>query len=115
MPQTGPATRPTDPVEKPAIAPRSGDKAATAPAKVNPLIGLAVFSSDGSKLGSVHSVSAEPDGKVKAIRLKTGGFLGIGGKLVAVPDGKFTRAGDNIQLGMTADEVSKLPEVKEQS
>ena len=74
MPQTGPATRPSDP----AMTPRT-DKSVTAPAKANPLIGLAVFSSDGNKLGTVHSVSAEPDGKVKAIRLKTGGFLGIGG------------------------------------
>ncbi len=115
MPQTGPATRPADPADKPAIAPRSGDKSVTAPAAVNPLVGLSVFSSDGTKLGSVHSVSAGPDGKVTAIRLKTGGFLGIGGKLVAIPDGKFTRAGENVQLGMTADEVSKLPEVKEQS
>jgi len=114
MPQTGPATRPTDPMERPAIAPRSGDKSATAPAK-NPLIGLTVFSSDGNKLGSVHSVSAAPDGKVKAIHIKTGGFLGFGGKLVAIPDGKFTRAGENVQLGMTSEEVSKLPEVKEQS
>jgi len=75
---------------------------------------LAVFSSDGSRLGSVHSVSADSDGKVKAIHIKTGGFLGIGGKLVAIPEGKFTRAGENIQLGMTVDEVSKLPEVKQQ-
>ncbi len=115
MPQTGPATRPADPAEKPALTPRTGDKSATAPAKVNPLVGLAIFSSDGSKLGTVHSVTSAPDGKVTAIQFKTGGFLGIGGKLVAVPEGKFTRAGENIQLGMTSDEVSKLPAVKEQS
>ena len=105
-----PAMKPTEPT-RPAL-PRTTEQ--TAP-KINPLIGLAVFSSDGSKLGNVHSVNVEPDGKVKAIHLKTGGFLGIGGKLVAIPEGKYTRAGDNIQLGMTSDEVSKLPEVKEQS
>ena len=115
---TGPTTpstpdRPsaTEPA-RPAL-PRTTEQAPKV--KVNPLIGLAVFSSDGSKLGNVHSVNAEPDGKVKAIHLKTGGFLGIGGKLVAIPEGKFTRSGENIQLGMTSDEVSKLPEVKEQS
>ncbi len=107
MPQTNPSARPTTPA-------RPDDKSATSPAKVNPLVGLAVFSSDGSRLGSVHSVSADSDGKVKAIHIKTGGFLGIGGKLVAIPEGKFTRAGENIQLGMTVDEVSKLPEVKQQ-
>jgi hypothetical protein len=102
-----PATRPTPPAPN--------NKSATAPAKANSLVGMAVFSADGSKLGAVQSVDAEPDGKVKAIRIKTGGFLGFGGKLVAIPDGKFTKTGDNLQLSMTADEVSKLPEVKEQS
>jgi hypothetical protein len=102
-----PATRPTPPAPS--------NRSTTAPGKANPLVGLAVFSADGSKLGAVQSVDAEPDGKVKAIRIKTGGFLGFGGKLVAIPDGKFTKTGDNLQLSMTADEVSKLPEVKEQS
>ena len=116
-PQATEPARPSDPAMKPAeptrpAMPRTTEQ--TAP-KVNPLVGLAVFSSDGSKLGNVHSVNVEPDGKVKAIHIKTGGFLGIGGKLVAIPDGKFTRAGDNIQVGLTSDEVSKLPEVKEQS
>jgi PRC-barrel domain len=109
-PAPDPAIKPTEPA-----TPRATDKSATAPVKVNPLIGLGVFSSDGSKLGTVHSVNAEPDGKVKAIQFKTGGFLGLGGKMVAIPEGKFTRSGDNVQLGLTADEVSKLPEVKEQS
>jgi PRC-barrel domain len=110
-----PMTKPANPSESPATAPRRTDKSATAPGKANPLVGLAVFSSDGNKMGTVHSVSAAPDGSVKAIHLKTGGFLGFGGKLVAIPEGRFTKSGDNIQLGITADEVSKLPEVKEQS
>src|SRR5262245_40473690 len=103
-PAPAPAVRPTEPAS-PAARP---DKSATAP-KANPLIGLAVFSSDGSRLGTVQAVNAEPDGKVKAIHIKTGGFLGFGGKMVAIPEGKFTRAGDNVQLGMTSEEVSKLP------
>jgi sporulation protein YlmC with PRC-barrel domain len=110
-PTPPPAARPSTEPMSPAARP---DKSATAP-KANPLIGLAVFSSDGSRLGTVHAVNAEPDGKVKAIHIKTGGFLGFGGKTVAIPDGKFTRAGDNVQLGMTAEEVSKLPEIKKES
>ena len=106
---------PTGPAQKPATTPRPNDKSATAPAKANPMIGLAVFSSDGNKLGSVQSVVTTPDGKVTALHIKTGGFLGFGGKLVAIPEGKFTRTGENVQLGMTAEEVSKLPEAKEQS
>jgi hypothetical protein len=112
-PDTAPMP-PTGPAQRPSAVPRPGDKSATSPAKVNPLVGLAVFSSDGSKLGTVHSVATAPDGKVMAIHIKSGGFLGIGAKLVAIPEGKFTKSGDNIQLGMTADEVGKLPEVKQQ-
>jgi hypothetical protein len=58
----------------------------------------------------VHSVGAAPDGKVQAINIELA-FLGIGGKLVA-SDSRITRAGDNVQLSMSAGEVSKLPEVR---
>ena len=37
------------------------------------------------------------------------------GKLVAISQGKLTRTGEEPQLGLTADNVSKLLEVKEQS
>jgi PRC-barrel domain protein len=110
-PPTG--MKPSDAMKTPA-APSATERQSAAPAK-NPMIGLNVFSSDGNKLGSVQSVDAGSDGKVRAIRLKTGGFLGFGGKLVEIPEGKFTKSGDNVQLGMSSDEVSKLPEVKNQS
>src|SRR5262245_44024715 len=109
-PSPSPAMKPSSP----SMTPGTTDKQSAAPAK-NPMIGLNVFSSDGSKLGAVQSVTTGPDGKAKAIRLKTGGFLGFGGKLVEIPEGKFTKSGDNVQLGMTSEEVSKLPEVKNQS
>jgi sporulation protein YlmC with PRC-barrel domain len=88
----------------------------TAPsgAKVNTLLGLTVFSADGNRMGVVHSVNAEPDGNVKAIHVRTGGFLGFGGKLVAIPEGKFRKVGDIIELQLTAEEVGKLPELNEQ-
>ena len=111
-PPSGPAMKPSDATRSPATSPATPQ--AAAPAK-NPLIGLNIFSADGSKLGSVQSVDAGSDGKVKAIRFKTGGFLGFGGKLVEIPEGKFTKSGDNVQLVLSADEVSKLPEVKNQS
>jgi PRC-barrel domain protein len=110
-PASRPETTPVPPAQKP--APRPNDKSASSPVQTNPLIGLAVFSADGTKLGNVQSVATNPDGKATAIHLKTGGFLGIGAKLVAIPDGKFTKTGDRVQLSMTSDEVGKLPEYKE--
>ena len=96
LPKTVPTTRPTDPAQ-------------------NPLIGLAVFSSDGSKLGTVDTVDGEPDGKITAINITTAGFLGFGTKVVAIPQGKFQRVGGIVRLDMTADEVSKLPMVNDRA
>jgi len=78
--------------------------------KLNSLVGLKVYSSDGRLLGPVQCVETDNTGRVTIIALKNGGFLGFGGKLVAIPDGKFTRVGDNVQLGMTSEQVSRLPE-----
>jgi hypothetical protein len=111
-PASKPDAAPTPPT---AVPQRPADKSATAPGKANTLVGLAVFSSDGNKMGTVQGVSTAPDGSVKAIHIKTGGFLGFGGRLVAIPEGRYTKAGENIQLGITAEEVGKLPEIKEQS
>ena len=108
-PETAPLPQ-TTPAQKSTITPRTEKS----PAKAHPLIGRAVFSADGNKLGSVNSVATGSDGKVAAIHIKTGSFLGFGGKLVAIPEGKFTQNGECVQLGMSAEEVSKLPEVKGQ-
>ena len=102
LPLPNPATRPAVP------------GSLVAPIK-NVLIGMPVFSSDGSKLGIVDSVDANPDGKVTAINIRTAGFLGFGTKLVAIPEAKFTRTSDFLRLGMTAEEVSKLPEIKDRT
>ena len=105
-PESGvpPTTPPTTPAEK----------RAAAPAAAGSLVGLAVKSSDGTNLGNVQSVMTEPDGKT-AIGIKVGGFLGFGGHIVAIPDGKFNRVGDTVQINLTADEVNKLPKAKTQS
>lgn len=108
LPQTTlPPTTP--PKERQATPSGKGDGVAGAH---NSLVGLAVMSSDGHRLGSVHNVSTGPDGKT-VIFLKTGGFLGFGAHTVAIPEAKFTRSGEFIQLALSAQDVGKLPEAKE--
>jgi sporulation protein YlmC with PRC-barrel domain len=82
-------------------------------AKKDPMIGLAVFGADGQKIGEVKDVKAAADGKVEEIHVKTGGMLGFGGRTVAIPAGKFNKSGQNVQLALTSDDVSKLPRVEE--
>jgi PRC-barrel domain protein len=91
------------------------DKKAAAPAAIGDLVGLNAKSSDGTNLGTVYGATMEPGGKVTAIGVKVGGFLGFGGHMVVIPDGKLNRVGDTVQINMTADEVHKLPEAKKQS
>jgi hypothetical protein len=98
----------SDRVDNAALSPRD---VAVDPTK-NSLIGLAAFSSDGKNVGRVESVDGEPDGRITAINITTGGFLGLGPKLVAIPEGKYTQAGGTVRLGLTAEEVGNLPEVK---
>ena len=98
-----PSTKP--PAVKPSEAP------ATTPEK--DLVGLDVFSSDGTRVGDVRAVSTGPSGDVVALHIKTGGFLGFGGRIVAVPQGRFTRAGRSVRLDLDSGQVSELPEVKE--
>jgi sporulation protein YlmC with PRC-barrel domain len=81
----------------------------------NPLVGLGVFSSDGNKVGTVDSVDGQPDGKITAVNIRTGGFLGFGTRVVAIPEGKFQRAGAFVQVGMTVDELNKLPALRDQN
>jgi len=105
-PQIPQATQ-TTPLAPPA------EKKAAAPAGLDNLVGLSAKSSDGTNLGTVHTVMMQPSGKT-TIGVKVGGFLGFGGHMVAIPDGKFNRIGDTVQVNITADEINKLPRAIEQ-
>ncbi len=116
-PQARPNVPSTMDQKPPADAGRTAPGGGTAmkDTQKNPLVGLAVFGSDGQKVGAVHDVKLETDGKVAEIHVRTGGFLGMGGRTVAVPSAKFTRAGTNVQLSMTSEDVTKLPRLDEKA
>jgi hypothetical protein len=100
---------PAAPQATPSTTP--AEKKAAAPAATGNLVGLSAKSSDGHSLGIVQSVTG-PVGKT-GIGVKVGGFLGLGSHLVEIPDGKFNRVGDTVQVSMTADEVNKLPKAEQ--
>ena len=113
-----PAPAPSAPPDQPAAqkpappAPQAPDqrKAVAAPAS---LVGKDAFSSDGSRVGDVRAVKTAPDGRVTALLLRTGSFLGFGGRTVEIPEGRFQPSSQDVRLDMTADEASKLPEAKD--
>ena len=59
-----------------------------------------------------YSVQVLPDSARDAINITTPGFLGLGAKLVTIPEGKFRRIGASVQLSVTAEEASKLPPLR---
>jgi hypothetical protein len=122
--QTSPPSPSTSPTDKPAVtkpeaapspapsAPQSGGRAI---ADSQAMIGRTALSSDGNKVGDVRAVKTTPDGRVTAIQLKVGGFLGFGGRIVEITEDKFMQKGDVFTVDYTLDEVNKLPEAKDAS
>jgi sporulation protein YlmC with PRC-barrel domain len=114
-PGTPPTTEPGADVVPPspkAPAVRPSTEAPAAPTAQD-LVGLNVFSSDGTRIGEVRAVNTGSSGDIVALHIRTGGFLGFGGRIVAIPQGKFMRSGQSIRLDLDSDEVSGLPEVKD--
>lgn len=56
---------------------------ATAAPSVDSLMNRAVIGSDGQAIGKVTDVILGPDGQAQLIVIRSGGFLGIGGKDIA--------------------------------
>jgi hypothetical protein len=110
-PGSGPDVAPPSskaPAVKPAEAP-----AAPGTPVAQDLVGLNVFSSDGTRVGEVRAVNTGADGDIVALHIRTGGFLGFGGRIVAIPQGKFIRSGQSVRLDLDSEEVTGLPEVKD--
>lgn len=96
--------------EAPAKAPSAAGAGAVSPvAKSDSLLGMDVVSSDGRKVGQVAAVKTEGDGRIVEIHVKTGGFLGLGGKVVAIPAEMFAKQGKSVQLAIDSEEAGKLP------
>ncbi len=76
-------------------------------------VGAAVFGSDGKKVGEIKGVKSESSGSIQEIHVKTGGFLGLGGRIVVIPGNKIAKGGEAIQLALTTEEVSKMPALAE--
>jgi sporulation protein YlmC with PRC-barrel domain len=52
---------------------------------VSKVIGLNVYNDNNENLGSINDLLMDKGGKIQAVVLSVGGFLGVGAHLVAVP------------------------------
>jgi Golgi apparatus protein 1 len=76
------------------------------------LRGMPVFSADDANLGQVIDVVRGPDGKLQAIQVEVGRFLGLGNKVISIGADKIEALGDRIRAQMTAQDVRSMPEAQ---
>jgi len=80
------------------------------------LIGSSVYGPDNASIGSVNDVLIGNDGKVRAVVIGVGGFLGVGEKNVAIPLDALnisrkpdSSAIEKISVTYTKDELKTAP------
>ncbi len=79
---------------------------------VDALEDMSVFNARGEKLGDVDGVLTGADNKTYLL-IGQGGFLGVGGKKVALAADQLALAGDQLVAeGLTDDQIRALPEFK---
>lgn len=90
---------------QPSAVPSEGVAPAPATTDFVSIIGSAVVSAEGSKVGKVSAVAIEENGSPKAIVAKIGGFLGLGGTEVSFPIESTNVAAGQVQLRASKSEL----------
>ena len=107
-----PSASPAAPVAQPAPAP-SAAAAATAtpsPSDQTALSGQMIYSSKGTKIGTVAAVSTDSQGQQQAV-VGVERFLGLGGKNILFPVSSLQpRTGGGYTTSLSSAEIKKLPE-----
>ncbi len=82
--------------------------------KLGQLRDMPVYSADGKDLGRVVEAVRGPDGKLQAVQIQIGRFLGLGDKVVTIDANQIHELADRIMLRLNGDQVRNLPETKKQ-
>lgn len=89
----------------------------TAEVKGNKLIGADVKNTSNEKIGDVSEVLVTTDGKVNAVIVSVGGFLGLGDRKVAMPweQLRFSSEGSDlvVMTNATKESLKTMPEYQD--
>jgi hypothetical protein len=72
------------------------------------LAGLAIYSTDGVKLGEITGVRMGLNGKMQMIRAEMGSQLGLGTSTVMITPDELEWKGDRLQLQMSTEQVRNV-------
>lgn len=89
----------------------------TAEVRGNRLIGADVKSANNEKIGDVSEVLVSTDGRINAIVVSVGGFLGMGDRKVALPweQLRFSSEGNDliVMASATKESLKEMPEYRD--
>lgn len=78
--------------------------------RASKLIGASVYNEHDEKIGSVDDLIMTPSDKVVVAVIQVGGFLGVGGKLVAVPYNRVRMGNGHVSIaGASKEALGALP------
>lgn len=113
--RTPAGSEPSRPAASDTMAPIPGT--GTAEVKGNRLIGADVKNSANEKIGDVNEVLVTTDGKVNAVIVSVGGFLGLGDRKVVMPweQLRFSSEGSElvVMTNATKESLKSMPEYQD--
>ena len=79
------AQSPTAPSDRAPASAAVSDSSFQGNWRASKLVGLSVYNDNNESIGAINDLLTEKDGKIKAVVIGVGGFLGVGEHLVAIP------------------------------
>src|SRR5690349_12134978 len=80
--------------------------------RASKMIGSAVYDVQNRKIGSVADVILNKDGKIDAVVVDVGSFLGMGGKNVAIPPTEIKTDNNRLTLDKTKEQLQQMAEYR---
>src|SRR5882757_7682885 len=85
------AQQPSTSTDSPKMAPAAASDTSSSPSsfqgnwRASKMVGLSVYNDKNESVGSINDLLTDKNGKITAVVIGVGGFLGVGEHLVAVP------------------------------
>jgi sporulation protein YlmC with PRC-barrel domain len=82
--------------------------------RADQIIGMTVYNAEGEKVGSVHDILLDKEGKATGVVLSVGGVLGVGAKSVGLTWKEIDVKPEQqqVQISYTADQLKAAPDFK---
>jgi sporulation protein YlmC with PRC-barrel domain len=82
--------------------------------RADQIIGMTVYNADGEKVGTVHDILLDKEGKATGVVLSVGGVLGVGAKSVGLTWKEIDVKPEQqqVQISYTKDQLKAAPDFK---